>query len=546
MLDKNKSFAFVSACLLIFALVHLINNHGIPVLSIQPNYSETEEETENKNIFTIKHVFHHGIGENHGIHERLDITPEFVKTQSVLKKANMMHVSELLPEDIRSLNPWTFQYRLNFEDKQDGEDFKITRMANRDPDFVESLLKENNESVEWIEEHETIPNITDRNTLVNLALMASNAYVEVPHTGDWTDVGKPWKNKSSHEYGWLGNGIRGHIFTNKDNSIAVISIKGTSASFVAAMNPLTQRWNTQELINEDDEYFNVEGSSDTVANDKINDNLLFSCCCARVTYLWTTVCDCFKSGNTCDELCLEKELRREDRYYKAILDLYRNVTALYPNSTIWVTGHSLGGALGALMARTYGLPAVTFQAPGELLATKRLHLPVPPGFSHVNEHIWHFGNTGDPIFMGVCNGASSTCSIGGYALETACHSGKACVYDTVADLGWSVSIYNHRIHAVIDEVILKYNETAECKIPDPCEDCGRWTFEVGGDGDRKYHTITLSSTTSNTNSKSSLVTTTTSSKDSSEDTSSIGSTSTTTEIRKCKKYNWWGKCIEYE
>ena len=169
---------------------------------------------------------------------------------------------------------------------------------------------------------------------------------------------------------------------------------------------------------------------------------------------------------------------RQDRYYLAALDIYKNVTAIYPpdETDIWVTGHSLGGALASLLGRTFGLPAVAFEAPGEMLATKRLHLPQPPGLPKYLENIWHFGNTGDPLFLGVCNGVSSTCNAAGYAMETACHTGKQCVYDVVTDLGWSVSLLNHRIHTVIDDIILKYNTTAECFDQPPCRDCFNWRF----------------------------------------------------------------------
>ena len=194
--------------------------------------------------------------------------------------------------------------------------------------------------------------------------------------------------------------------------------------------------------------------------------------------MWTTVCDCYEKTYTCNQDCLEKELRREDKYYKAVLELYRNVTAIYPPETtdIWVTGHSLGGALASLLGRTFGLPAVAFEAPGEMLATNRLHLPSPPGIPKYMENIWHFGNTADPIYMGVCNGASSSCNLAGYAMETSCHTGLQCVYDVVTDKGWSVNLLNHRIHTVIDNIILDYNETAPCVQQPPCRDCFNWRF----------------------------------------------------------------------
>jgi putative lipase involved disintegration of autophagic bodies len=74
---------------------------------------------------------------------------------------------------------------------------------------------------------------------------------------------------------------------------------------------------------------------------------------------------------------------------------------------MWLTGHSLGGALASLIGLTFGVPTVTFEAPPERLASKRLHLPSPPGIMPENMLIWHFGHTGDPLYLGVCtvNGA---------------------------------------------------------------------------------------------------------------------------------------------
>ena len=50
---------------------------------------------------------------------------------------------------------------------------------------------------------------------------------------------------------------------------------------------------------------------------------------------------------------------------------------MYPDSVIWVIGHSLGGALASLIGVTFGAPVVAFESPGEAMAARRLHLPMP-------------------------------------------------------------------------------------------------------------------------------------------------------------------------
>jgi hypothetical protein len=85
------------------------------------------------------------------------------------------------------------------------------------------------------------------------------------------------------------NGFRGYIFTTDDNSTVVLSIKGTSAEWVDR-GPTTEK-------------------------DKLNDNLLFSCCCARVNWSWTTVCNCYRSGWKCNQDCIEEALIEESLFY---------------------------------------------------------------------------------------------------------------------------------------------------------------------------------------------------------------------------------------
>ena len=146
-----------------------------------------------------------------------------------------------------------------------------------------------------------------------------------------------------------------------------------------------------------------------------------------------------------------------------------NLTALYPDATIWLVGHSLGGALASLLGTTFGLPAVAFEAPGERLAAMRLHLPLPPADDspaiqqgrgsegyYGSAPVTNVYHNADPIPQGACTGFGSPCVAAGYALETRCHLGKSIVYDTVGKLGWRVDVRNHPIKLVIGDVIERH------------------------------------------------------------------------------------------
>jgi lipase ATG15 len=121
---------------------------------------------------------------------------------------------------------------------------------------------------------------------------------------------------------------------------------------------------------------------------------------------------------------------------------------IYPSANIWLVGHSLGGALASLLGSTYGFPAVAFESPGEKLAAKRLHLPLPP-----RAPVTHVYVDSDPIPQGACTGFGSPCSQAGYALETRCHIGKTIVYPTVEELGWRVDVRTHPIREIITRVL---------------------------------------------------------------------------------------------
>jgi lipase ATG15 len=305
--------------------------------------------------------------------------------------------------------------------------------------------------------------------------------------------------EQTEDFGWETDGLRGHIFADTENSTIVIGLKGTSPAMF--------------------------DGSETTTNDKINDNLFFSCCCGQGgQYLWRQVCDCQTSAYTCNSTCLVTALRAKNRYYYAAQDLYHNVTALYPGAEVWMAGHSLGGAVSSFISLTFGHPAVTFEAVPEAMPASRLGLPVPPGHEIGSLQKrdmtggFHFGHTADPIYMGQCNQATSVCTIGGYALQSVCHSGRRCEYDTVKDFGWRVGIGTHKINEVIHDVLEKYDAPAKCKPNLDCTDCYSWKyFESNG---------TETTTTS-----------------SSKPTSTSAKSSTRTRTETCKTPGWWG-CLD--
>lgn len=345
---------------------------------------------------------------------------------------------------------------------------RIERLVDRRPSVVDPIVAQSRKQgfvsvlspSAWTIDDVPGPNVTDKDTILTLALMAADAYVETPGEADWEDVGAPFNR--SLDFGWEGDGLRGHVFADETNSTIVIGLKGTSVAV-----------------------FDGDG---TTTNDKINDNLFFSCCCAQQgPWTWHQVCDCATGTYTCNNTCVVQALRDENRYYYAARELYANVTEIYPNSNVWITGHSLGGAVSSFLGLTYGVPVVTFQAVPEALPAKRLGLPVPPGADpdtpQEREYTgaFHFGHTADPVYIGACNGATASCSLAGYAFEAACHTGHECVYDTVGDLGWRVGIGTHRIKSVIRDVILKYDTVPECKLTPECRECGNWKmYESNG------------------------------------------------------------------
>lgn len=424
--------------------------------------------------FTLQRVEHRGVGDYAHVHKQL-----FVKSQAgeISRAAahpdrDQRYTVATTPSQDRT---WTLR-----DHSYAGIEQYYTRRSLPARYDQRPTTKEN--AAQWYavatalfeanERGQRLPSVHHRPTIVNIAAMTSNAYTKEPDTGDWIELRSRFN--STDDFGWQDNGLRGHVFATDDNATVIISYKGTS------------------LL------------GDTARKDKKEDNTLFSCCCARVSPIWHTVCDCFQDTYTCNATCIENELRGPKHYYRAAIDIYHNVRKTYPKSALWVVGHSLGGSVASLVAQTFGLPCVTFEAPGDKLAAKRLGLPIQPhdlpsmpdasirgdrGDRGDDDHaggnktrsdrgfarnIWHIGHTADPIFMGTCNGITSSCWAAGFAMETHCHSGLEMVYDTVQDFGWRTGVATHRIINVISDVLLKYNATPPAVRTDECVDCFNW------------------------------------------------------------------------
>ncbi|KZT26544.1 alpha/beta-hydrolase [Neolentinus lepideus HHB14362 ss-1] len=322
-----------------------------------------------------------------------------------------------------------------------------------------SLQHSQNEKVEWDEVEVLGPEIEDRHTLAQLARMTGNAYA-MPGRKNWYDIDNEWN--TSFPIGWDPDspGFRGHVFVSPDASIAILSIKGTT----------------------------ITGPTSKL--DKFNDNLLFSCCCARVDISWvfSTVCGCYRCGWKCDSSCLSDAIAQDSLFYSVGVDLINNLTSMYPDADIWLVGHSLGGALASLLGTTFGFPAVAFESPGERMAASRLHLPIPDSdsTSSIPWHapVTHVYHTADPIAQGACTGPLSACAQAGYALETRCHLGGSVVFDSVSKLGWRVDILKHTVKEVVGMLEREGIEWDEHgrevpprKAEDECIDCYKWEFD---------------------------------------------------------------------
>lgn len=294
------------------------------------------------------------------------------------------------------------------------------------------------------------PNTTDKETVVNLAKMTSDAYLFDPNEPDWLNTSLGFNFTS--RLPWKDDGLRGHVFSTEDYGIVIVSFKGTT----------------------------IDPRDKLAGRDAINDNKLFSCCCrAQNPYHYKPVCNCSTGYYQCSSSCVTESLLQSDSYYDIAMYIMGRIQIMYPNATYWVVGHSLGGSLASLVGLTLNIPAVTFEAPPERLAAERIGLIPVDGSSTITSlraTAHHFGHTADPAYMGACNGFFSSCAFWDLSFESQCFTGRRCVYDTVKDKGWRSSIAYHRINYVIPNVLEAYEDVPICEEDTDCKDCYLWNF----------------------------------------------------------------------
>ena len=474
----------------------------LPLLPYLSQGDQPRSFPENQS-FTLRHIYHRGTTSFPELHRRFDLS------LAEVEKASLQGV------DLRDEGIGLFMTA--------SSPSKIWRLLDSGVEAIEAIpnsFQSLTPDLAWVLSDMSSPDITDKDTVVNLALMAANAYSFDNTDPDWEDITAPF-NLSS-DVGWEKDGLRGHVFADETNSTIVISIKGTSGA--------------------------IFDGAETTTNDKINDNLFAGCCCGQGSVLAREACDCMTLSYTCNEKCIGEEMHKRSRYYQASIDIYGNITEQYPEAHVWLTGHSLGGLVTSLLGLTFGVPVVTFESIPHALAASRLGIPSPPGYGSViesrhNGGLWNFGHTADPVYMGTCNGLSSICTIAGYALQSQCHAGLRCVYDVVKDYNWRVSLATHGIKQSIKNVYRVYDQVPPCEPDGECVDCFEWK--------KDYSNITKTSTISSTTSSQSLSSKTCKTpgwwgcRDEAEKTPTTTRTSITTlTITLCNSYGWFGGCLD--
>ena len=299
----------------------------------------------------------------------------------------------------------------------------------------------------------------DYNTVYEMAKMSHNVYYKIG--------GKEWLNTTLSEVydvSILNDTVKAYLY--KDNNNVAVAFKGTSVYWISEQYGLQTSSLEKDKLQKEDDVCSLSSS----ANDKINDNLFFSCCFYKQSKLFE---DCGKCDTNIKSECCKECYKDSLEYSKSYINMVKNIvekikeTVDFDTNNVYFTGHSLGGMLASVASVIYDKPAVTFETPGDL------HYLILSGIG-ISDKVYHFGHNGDPLFLGNCG---TTCSIVGYYIDTKCHSGFTCSYDAKGKLGYTESILNHRIEYIIKHVIPNWeSDFPECIVDSNCVECESWNY----------------------------------------------------------------------
>src|SRR4051812_22767508 len=127
---------------------------------------------------TLRHIFHHGTYRDPGLHKRFDVYPD----------SSIWTISAEMPPEKAPIR------RLSAR----SQEITIQRLADRRVSTINDHLSHarlTGQTVslaanDWAMDGVNGPNMTDQETVLNLAIMAADAYVQEPFTGEWENVGQ--------------------------------------------------------------------------------------------------------------------------------------------------------------------------------------------------------------------------------------------------------------------------------------------------------------------------------------------------------------------
>jgi lipase ATG15 len=284
----------------------------------------------------------------------------------------------------------------------------------------------------------------------NMLYMSYDAYLEKDDS-KWQEV----EYNKTIDISLDQNSIRGYLFSDETKMHNIIAVKGTSISFIPMV------------------LSNFLTSNSTVVLDKFNDNLFFGCCFYKESNLFKNYCQNDNNDKTqCSKQCYKDSTNIDLNYIGLFENIINNVKKVidFDNSNVYFTGHSLGSFLANIIGMKYNKQVIGFDSPGTRHYVKMLNL------TGNTNRIYNFGHTADSIMHGDCQ---SVCKLWGYNLDTECHIGNTCIYDSKKKLGYFDGIRYHQLKWIIDYILPHWeNDFPECVFNKPCKErnCDKWDY----------------------------------------------------------------------